>query len=122
MLKESEARSIYEKAFITDPGFGLINDDGVANLLVDWGVMSGPADAVKGLQTVLNTYGAGLKVDGVLGQHTATFANNFHQASALRNLIVDAKILFHIHDVVAHPEQIKYLTGWVNRTLTFRAV
>lgn len=119
-LEESEARSIYEKVFIDDPEFNLINDNGTAALLIDWGVMSGPSHPIKALQTILNMRGAKLKVDGVMGQQTATAANSFFQASALRLLLVDSKILFHIDDVVANPGELRYLRGWVTRTLTFR--
>lgn len=121
LLREDEARAIYEKIFINDPRFNLINDDSVATLLIDWGVMSGPDDSIKALQRVLNAHGSTLKVDGILGSKTAGAANEFYQQSVLRNLIVDAKIIFHIQDVEKNPAQLKFLEGWVNRTLTFRA-
>lgn len=119
-LTEIEAREIYETTYIRGPRFDLINDNGLATLLIDWGVMSGPDDAVKGLQRVLNMHGADLKVDGVLGPRTANVANNFGKASELRNYVCDDKIIFHVNDVQDRPSQLVFLEGWVRRTLAFR--
>lgn len=122
-LGEDEARAIYAQEYITGPGFEMINDQGIAGLLIDWGVMSGPEDAIKGLQTVLSHNGAPVKVDGVLGSRTAQAANGFSLGNAmLRNLLVDDKILFHVNDVVSNPTQLKFLNGWIQRSLKFRAV
>lgn len=121
-LTADEAMQIYRQLYITDPRFDLINDDGIASLMVDWGVMSGPAIAIAELQQLLNAYGSNLTVDGRLGSATANAVNAFSAGfRTLRNLLVEAKVMYHVDDVVNHPAQIKFLRGWISRTFSFRS-
>lgn len=70
-LEEGEARAIYQRDFILEPGFDRLEDESLRALLVDAGVQHGPDDAVRWLQTAI-----GVKVDGDLGPVTATKANS----------------------------------------------
>lgn len=120
-LTEAEAREIYAKNYITGPRFDLINDGQLAGLLIDWGVTSGPDDAVKGLQTVLGQMGAQVKIDGILGPITAGAANAHPHRKELMNHIVAARVIFHVDDVQKRPDQLVFIEGWVRRALSFFA-
>lgn len=70
-LEEGEARAIYQRLFILDPGFDLLEDESLRALLVDAGVQHGPDVAVRWLQAAV-----GVSVDGRLGPLTATKTNS----------------------------------------------
>lgn len=108
-LTEQEARAIYLHRYITAPGFGLVTDDTLRATLVDYGVHSGPAAAVKALQRAL-----GVKVDGVLGPVTLVAAN---QRDGRRlALSVLAGRLRHIGRIITDsPSQAVFAAGWMNR-------
>ncbi len=61
-LTEDEARSIYRRRYILEPGFGKIYDDQVRGLLVDCAILHGPGTAARFLQRAV-----GVPDDGVIG-------------------------------------------------------
>ena len=83
-LSKAEAETILRNNYVDRPGFNLISDNQVRAFLVDWGVNSGPATAIKHLQILL----PGCKADGVLGPDTAKIANSCDQAKLLSHLII----------------------------------
>lgn len=70
-LTETEARMIYWKMYVDEPGFNLIHDPALQGLLVDSAVQHGEDDAIAWLQRALK-----VKVDGKLGPVTAAAANS----------------------------------------------
>ena len=67
-LTLDKAKAIYKsKYWITF--LDKLNNQDLANQIFDWRVTSG-ANAIKGLQTVLNSFGKKLKVDGGFGEGT----------------------------------------------------
>lgn len=70
-LTEGEARAIYQRDFILEPGFDQVDDEALRAFLVDATVQHGADDVVPWLQTAV-----GAKVDGVLGPVTASRVNN----------------------------------------------
>jgi len=110
-LDEATARAIYETLFIVKPGFMRIADERVREYLIDIGVTSGPARAIRYLQRVV-----GAKDDGVLGSATADAANRFDPDALLRRLVAyRAKKM--AADVQDNPAQIKWLEGWIARAV-----
>lgn len=69
-LSEGEARVIYQRDFIVDPGFDKLNEESLRAFMVDSAVQHGPDDPIRWLQSAI-----GVKVDGKLGQVTANKAN-----------------------------------------------
>lgn len=77
-LTEAQARAIYRKVFVADPGFDKIMDldPSVGAELIDTGVNVSPARAARFLQRWLNGFNVGgyryteLKVDGNAGPAT----------------------------------------------------
>ena len=64
-LTEEEARAIYHRRYVSEPGFTTLPDPLRAQV-VDDGVMSGPRQAVRDLQRAIGC----VQVDGVLGPKT----------------------------------------------------
>lgn len=111
-LPEATARSIYEFMFITGPGFNRILDSRVRDYLIDIGVTSSPARAVRFLQYCL----AGLKQDGELGPITERAANAAEPRSLLLRLVARRATMM-AADVQNNPEQLENIEGWIARAV-----
>lgn len=110
-VTEQEARDIYERKYITLPGFGKIpaTHPRAKEILVDWGVISGPELAKRELQGIL-----GVKQDGVLGPITLAKLAGIDDRS-LTNLIAVARMKMMGRIVKRDPSQLRFLLGWLNR-------
>lgn len=64
-LTKEEAKQIYKKDYVEKPGFDKIQDPNLQTSLVDFGINSGPKQAVKTLQRLIGT-----KADGIIGPQT----------------------------------------------------
>ena len=64
-LTVGEARDIYRKRYVLNPGFTRIPNDALRAQMVDFGVNSGPARAIRWLQRAI-----GVPVTGVLDAQT----------------------------------------------------
>ncbi len=90
-----------------------INNQSIAEILVDWVWASGTW-GVKIPQRIL-----GVKDDGSVGDKTIVALNNANQQD-LFSKIYDARIKF-VNDLcAAHPDQKKWLKGWINRINSFK--
>jgi lysozyme family protein len=90
-----------------------INNQSIANILVDWVWGSGKWGIVIP-QRIL-----GLKQDGVVGPKTLGAVNDADPDS-LFNIIFAARIKF-LNDIVANnPSQKKFIKGWLNRMADFK--
>ena len=108
-LNEAEARAIYRKRYIADPGFAQIVSDDLRTVLVDFGVNSGPSAAIRALQRCL-----GVAVDGVLGPKTAEAANA-RIGKSLAVAVCAARIRFLGRLITDDPAQATFAAGWMNR-------
>jgi len=106
-LDEPEARQIYVAKYLKI--FDGITNRQVRALCVDIGVNSGPSQAILMLQKTL-----GVKQDGVLGPVTLAAANSLK----IKDLVAE-RILFYAGIVQRSPSQLRFLRGWVNRSLEF---
>jgi lysozyme family protein len=109
---EAQARAIYQSKYVDQPGFNKITDPQLQAQLVDYGVNSGPMIAIQKLQAILE-----VPVDGVLGP--ATLVAIAASTLPLNNLLVVARIRMISKLVQAKPSDLKYLSGWLNRSLEF---
>lgn len=119
-LEQAEARAIYRRRYIEDPGFLKVSDGRLRALLVDFGVHSGPRTAIEALQEALGVY-----VDGVFGSGTrkaleaADAAAVYRRVFALRWQLLEALALTEqpVRDLLrTHPHlQLHHLRGWMNR-------
>ena len=112
-MTEDEARAIYRKRYVTDPGFDKINDQQLAELVIDCGVQHGTDRALKWLQTY-----AGVPADGAWGHETEAAVNR-HDPRRLRALVIAARIAFYGHLVSADHTQAVNAGGWANRMVPY---
>lgn len=112
-MPESEARAIYRKWYIEDPGFLAVTDYALLELLVDIGVNHGQGDAVRWLQRALN-----VQVDGVIGDITRAALARENSAVLYKNVIV-ARMRDYARILRANPSQREFAAGWMARAATF---
>lgn len=85
----------------------LIEDQNVANMLVDWVWMSGQGVGIKKVQKLLN-----LTQDGIVGPKTLKAVN---ETDNLLKLVYNARTAHFNQIVRSNPSQKKWLKGWMNR-------
>lgn len=85
----------------------LIEDQNVANMLVDWVWMSGQGVGIKKVQKLLN-----LTQDGIVGPKTLKAVN---ETDNLLKLVYNARAAHFNQIVKSNPSQKKWLKGWMNR-------
>lgn len=108
---DAQIRQRYEERYVMGPGFDKIADLKTRSLLVDWGVNSGPAVAIKGLQGVVGT-----TPDGILGPKTLAAVAAMHPEDVVNGLV--AKRVQMIGRIISkNPSQAKFASGWLNRAV-----
>lgn len=110
-LALEEARDIYRSRFVAP--FESIPFDGLKATLVDTGVLSGPATAIRLLQGVL-----GVPVDGVLGDRTSA-ALALHDWRLVNAALTAARIRFFTQIVERDETQRVFYFGWCRRSVSF---
>lgn len=92
-----------------------INNQSIADIVVDWAWGSGAATSIKQVQKIL-----GVAVDGIVGNDTLTAINTADQRT-LFDKIHSRRIEFVENIVKRDPSQTRFLKGWKNRinSLTF---
>lgn len=92
-----------------------IENQSIANIVVDWAWRSGAATSIKQVQKIL-----GVAVDGIVGDDTLTAINIAGQRSLFVK-IHNRRIEFVENIVKRDPSQARFLKGWKNRinSLTF---
>ncbi len=112
-MTQSEARAIYQRRYVDEPGFARLPDPLRAQV-VDDGVLSGPRQAVKNLQRAIG----GVTVDGRLGPKTRAALRQQGVAAVHAQLIqVRAARIGRI--VHRDPSQARFLTSWLARITAF---
>ncbi len=112
-LTEQEAREIYLKLYVVNPGFDKVGDPLLRYQLVDFGVNSGPATAIKKLQEVL-----GIEPDGKLGPLTLR-ALDKADSREVANRLAAARLEMIAKFVAKKPSQVVFLVGWFKRAMKF---
>ena len=92
-----------------------IENQSIANIVVDWAWGSGAETSIKQVQKIL-----GVAVDGIVGDDTLTAINIAGQRSLFVK-IHNRRIEFVENIVKRDPSQARFLKGWKNRinSLTF---
>lgn len=108
------AQLIAKKFFWDAVGGDIIQSQGVANMLADFGWGSGPGNAARAIQTVLNAMGKQLSVDGAIGPKTLAAINSVNPTVLLDRLTAYRRQF--IENIVANdPTQRVFYNGWMNR-------
>ena len=114
VVTKEEARAIYITKYVVQPGFDQVQDEHLRHLLVDFGVLSGPGTAIKALQRALGT-----REDGVLGLDTLSKVNAHTDSRKIHNRVVEERVKLMGRIVQKNPSQLKWLSGWLNRSISF---
>jgi lysozyme family protein len=112
-LSEREARAIYTKRYLKDPGFAHIRNAKLRDLLLDCAVHHGPRRAAIWLQEAV-----GVKADGIVGPKTLTAVRSFGP-SALRMRVLSKRIIFLGELITKDPKQAVFAKGWMVRVAEF---
>lgn len=108
-----EARQIYKKMYVDDPGYSKIRDHHVLEMAVDMAVNHGIRNASKMLQEC-----AGVPVDGVIGPVTLSRINAIPPKEFLKKLIA-RRAVFYARICKSNPSQVAFIEGWINRNNEF---
>lgn len=112
-LTIDEARLIYRQRYLVRPGFDKVVDDHLRALLVDWGVHSGPSNAIRGLQRALN-----VAPDGILGPLTLLALPHLDRRNIYAKVLA-ARARFIAAILQRDKSQLVFAAGWINRLAEF---
>lgn len=112
-LTFEDARQIYRRLYIDDPGFHHIFDRRLQAAVVDAGVHHGPATAARWLQAAV-----GARPDGVIGPRTIEAMRGAPPDRARRG-VVRQRVQYMVDVVARGPSQLVFLRGWIARALAF---
>jgi len=94
--------------------FDGVHSDAVGAKIFDLGVNFGVGTVVKMVQSILNTLGASLMIDGGWGPRTETSVNAVDPDKMVSLLCIAAAARYRAI-VTANPTQAKFLKGWLRR-------
>lgn len=121
-VSAQEAREIFLSKYVVWPKFHTIPSSHkyTQEQLIDFGVHSGPTQAVMKLQDCLNEAGANpkLKVDGDFGAKTLEVLTGLDDRS-INNLLMAARIRLLGRVVQKNANQLNKLSGFLGRALGF---
>ena len=112
-MTETEARAIYEKLYVIEPGFVLIPDDRLRVLIVDIGVNMGTGTATKMLQKSLE-----VPVDGILGPKTLAALDDTNVQRVYLGVCAE-RVRKYGRIISADHSQAVFAAGWMNRVAEF---
>ena len=90
-----------------------INNQDIANIIVDWAWASGPVTAIKKVQAIVGT-----DADGIVGPKTLAAINSANPRQ-LFDKIKAARLQFVENLAASRPKDKKFLQGWKNRINSF---
>jgi len=115
-LTLSEAKEIYRVFYWEPNGLERIQNPMLAIMLFDQVVNRRASEVIRGLQQVLNeSFGMGLKIDGVFGAKTADCLNTLKPEKLLVKLCIQAQASY-FAIVDRSPSQSVFIKGWIART------
>ncbi len=111
-LTPERAKQIYYERYVIAPRIHLLPTP-LQALLTDYAVNSGPGVAIKALQRVLR-----ITEDGMIGNETLKALVNA-DLRKVTNGVVRERVMMLGRIVVKAPKQVKFLSGWLKRALSF---
>ena len=114
-LTVAEVSDIYNKFFWIPNRYDEINNQDLANRMMDLAVNTGSLNANAFLQRALNSIMSyiPLQVDGKIGLKTLAAANNCDQLLLYSNLIAEATQYYKL--IAKNNQNFKFLNGWLKR-------
>ncbi len=125
-LDRHEARQIYQRKYIDEPGFRFITYHLLRYQVVDCGVLHGPGRAARWLQMALNAeskaayLGDKLVADGQFGPKSQELMTRLKHRSEHINLrLATLRIRFMGRIVRDNHSQARWINGWLTRATKF---
>ncbi|GIW22588.1 MAG: hypothetical protein KatS3mg068_2470 [Candidatus Sericytochromatia bacterium] len=110
-LTINQAKQIYKNNYWDKVQGDKIKSQKIAESIFDFGVNAGVSTSVRLAQQILN-----VSIDGVLGNQTLNALNSFNEELFLLKFTI-AKIQRYMQICNNRPTSIKFLFGWIRRTL-----
>ena len=101
---------VFKSMFWSKIGGDGIQNQAIADMMVDWAWTSGYVGVVKRVQKIV-----GAKRDGIVGPKTLALINSRNSVCLLDALVLE-RCEFYRERVRKNPKQRKFLQGWINRT------
>jgi lysozyme family protein len=120
-LTIEDAKKIYRTDYWEKIKGDLIDDQKIANQLLDFSVNSGVGQAVKSLQRALNKVVKPfppLEIDGGMGPKTLT-ALNTGSSAKISNALVSERLAFYQEIIYKNPQLAVFENGWTRRATSF---
>lgn len=120
-MQREEARKIYKDRYFDRPGFDVIKDPELQELMFDYAVSSGPGTAAKGLQAALR--GMGLYkgvIDGGFGLQSQAALRACNNIPELYYRTKCERYELYLRFIGHDPAQAAFATGWANRMDEFQ--
>lgn len=106
----------YEESYYLPLKIDQVDSLMISAHLMCHGVNAGLSSAAKLIQRSVNeVYGAGISVDGVLGNASLEYINNPEKEQELVDVFIEKRKEFYRNIVERKPSQEKFLNGWLNR-------
>ena len=112
-LEKAEALCILERRYVDSNGIHKIPDRSLKIQVIDNAVLSGPVIAAKDLQKALRVVR-----DGIIGRKTLA-ALDAQDVTKVHNQLAVIRSLRLVRFTQKNPNQLTFLAGWLNRTLSF---
>ncbi len=110
-ITDEEWNTIFKRFYWDKCGGDDINDQSVANMLVDYAWHSGVGKAVKKMQLLVGTAS-----DGVAGAKTVSAINGYARGQRALFATLKQRRLAHLEGIASvNPSQRAFLKGWKNR-------
>jgi lysozyme family protein len=110
-LTVDQAKDIYKQDYWNKIQGDLIDDQNLANNLLDFAVNAGIKNANMKIQQIVNAH-----PDGIIGPVTLESINSL---SSPNIALIKSRISYYASIVSNKPSQAEFLNSWVNRTLDY---
>ncbi len=117
-ITEADAKAIYKKWFWEANGGDKIENQKIAEIIIDWVINSGAGIAIVRVQRILNGLGANLVPDGIAGNKTIEAINIANQKELYKRIWQERE-QFYRTITARNPAFRIFLQGWLNRLNSF---
>jgi lysozyme family protein len=112
-MTAEQARAIYRKWYIDEPGFSDVTSSALKLVLIDSSVLFGVGRATRWLQQALN-----MTVDGDFGDKTKEALDAVQDQTKLARKVLGLRLQAIANIVSKDTSQLVFLRGWINRAVT----
>ena len=114
-MSVQEAKAIYQKNYWEALSLDQVQDQNVADALMDQCVNRGVPTMALHLQLVLRSLGYAVGTDGKIGPHTLQALNSANPRQILFALFVDAQ-KYYVNIVLHDNNELEFLPEWITRS------